>query len=694
MASQDYKDGGSTGLVPVATTNTDIISLAGGIELPAVETVVPDLTDLKSLSSSETEEVAPVEEQDQMFRALKEVLSKTEGDEDVFDVQELRDALESADTAAQEGRRGPQLLGGVAAILQKLWQSESRYMVEAAEALANASRDPSWRIPFGQSGVLQFFLQLIATPDVDKDLLFHSLRLIGNSCADTDENREIVVSNNYTRAIMRLTLNPELVHVAIPVIYNICTDFEPAQTQVATNRLGYILLKQINDGAIKGNALLNFTYELVEMAAGQAEGIENSPDGTIVLMMNIALKEDTTFAQYTCLVTCLAQYLQAERFQIASIRHKLVEHIISVLERSFTIEVDESVSEDVQLLNQLHLKLNQTLGDISALPTFLETYPIGSPLVDTLQSWLTRGQETLQICACVVLGNVARTDEICQLMIDQLNIHRALIHNLNNNTIGGVLHASLGFLKNLSIAESNREKLGDADIIPAISKIWTYDTVPQVQLAATSVTRLVIASNVKNISRLLTSLSSDPDSPAHLRTYLSMLLSLCSRTDTAPIKTEIGRTICSICRTLLSRKKAVDVDAETSTLLDRLFDLHKDIARPVGAMITQTEWPVVRSEGWFALALMASHDKGCPAVVDCLIDTDIYTQVEKSLDVTDDESAATGAAATSEQLQRKGDRDNLVIMVKELLSRDPESLPKGKKERLRELMNRAVSLRS
>ena len=49
------------------------------------------------------------------------------------------------------------------------------------------------------------------------------------------------------------------------------TDLEPAQAQVATNRLGYILLKQINDGAIKGNALLNFTYELVEMTAGQGK---------------------------------------------------------------------------------------------------------------------------------------------------------------------------------------------------------------------------------------------------------------------------------------------------------------------------------------------------------------------------------------------------------------------------------------
>lgn len=141
MASQDYKDGGSTGLVPVAEP-TNVISSVDDIDLPAVESVIPDLSNLKSLSSStEIEEVIPAEEQDHMFRALKEVLSKTEGDEDVFDVQELREALDLADTAAQGGRRGPQLLGGVAAILQKLWQSESRHLVEAAEALANASRD-------------------------------------------------------------------------------------------------------------------------------------------------------------------------------------------------------------------------------------------------------------------------------------------------------------------------------------------------------------------------------------------------------------------------------------------------------------------------------------------------------------------------------------------------------------------------
>lgn len=40
-----------------------------------------------------------------------------------------------------------------------------------------------------------------------------------------DENRQIVVDGNHIRAIMRHFLNPELIHVAIPVIYNICMDF-------------------------------------------------------------------------------------------------------------------------------------------------------------------------------------------------------------------------------------------------------------------------------------------------------------------------------------------------------------------------------------------------------------------------------------------------------------------------------------
>lgn len=40
-----------------------------------------------------------------------------------------------------------------------------------------------------------------------------------------DENREIVIAGNYTLAIIRFFLDPELIFIAIPVIYNICMDY-------------------------------------------------------------------------------------------------------------------------------------------------------------------------------------------------------------------------------------------------------------------------------------------------------------------------------------------------------------------------------------------------------------------------------------------------------------------------------------
>ena len=45
---------------------------------------------------------------------------------------------------------------------------------------------------------------------------------------------------------------------------------EPAHTQIAANRTAYILLKLIKDGEIEDNeALLNFSYDLIELASEQ-----------------------------------------------------------------------------------------------------------------------------------------------------------------------------------------------------------------------------------------------------------------------------------------------------------------------------------------------------------------------------------------------------------------------------------------
>jgi hypothetical protein len=51
---------------------------------------------------------------------------------------------------------------------------------------AHADEAPaSWRLPLGDAGILDFALGILAMDNVSQPLRMHSLRLIGNCCADT-----------------------------------------------------------------------------------------------------------------------------------------------------------------------------------------------------------------------------------------------------------------------------------------------------------------------------------------------------------------------------------------------------------------------------------------------------------------------------------------------------------------------------
>lgn len=84
----------------------------------------------------------------------------------------------------------------------------------------------AWRIPYGESGILEFFLDIIASTEKQKHgVKVHALRIIGNSCADTDENRARVVEGKYIVSIINHLRDENLVPYLIPVLYNVLVDY-------------------------------------------------------------------------------------------------------------------------------------------------------------------------------------------------------------------------------------------------------------------------------------------------------------------------------------------------------------------------------------------------------------------------------------------------------------------------------------
>lgn len=298
-------------------------------------------------------------------------------------------------------------------------------------------------------------------------------------------------------------------------------------------------------------------------------------------------------------INAISALLQQERFRRQFVDQDQIKVLLDVLVSSYLYEVPNLDAEEEKSL--LRNAISQTLSDISATGMFARRYTINSPLVGSLIQWLSSPHEQLQISSCLILGNLARSDSVCVEMVSHLLLHQKLLELLQDQSNIQVAYAALGFLRNLALPTWDKGIIGTQQSMDTISKFWSLDLNPQVQHASVALLRQLLNHCIGNVRWLLESLSPDQDSPAHEKTYLSLLLLLFGRTDDVSTKVEIGRTVATICRCIASSSQGLPPNS-TSAILHRLYGMHADIARPLAMMISQSRFPIIRSEGWFALA--------------------------------------------------------------------------------------------
>lgn len=277
--------------------------------------------------------------------------------------------------------------------------------------------------------------------------------------------------------------------------------------------------------------------------------------------------------------------------------------------------------DDAKSLSIMRSHMNQVLSDISALPEFSAAFSILSPFSSNLQQCLSSPHIQLQVMACVMLGNMARSDSACEEFVHTCQIHQFLLAILTEANDSQILYAALGFLKNLAVPQHNKQTLGDSDLISILSRLWDMSTLPQIQYSSISLARQLLNNSFKNVSRICIHSSDDEDSPAYKRTRLSILIALFQKTDAEPIKMEIARLLAVICRVLTSPSQHIpNIEGRRK----EFFDCHPDVRRPLGFMVSQKKWPIIHSEGWFVMALMARTSEGAIVVNDILLDTQVF----------------------------------------------------------------------
>ncbi|KAI2617854.1 ARM repeat-containing protein [Hypoxylon sp. NC1633] len=662
--------------------------------------------------------------------------------------EEIEDALKNI---PEDEESRIQVLKQVTGVATELKVTSPRSLESLAEKVGIASREELWRIPLGKSGLLDFFLELFLLDDLTPSLANGSLRVIGNSCADQDENRRLVIDSGH---LPRLVQMVERDPVAVPVLFNVCVDYEPAQVAAYKAELAKYLAKALDtETPYKG-----IVYKLLILIATQEYDPLLIHPSTPARLLSLASQEASKshppdLEAFMGLCTAGLSWLSHDRAQEELLStpgsaEVVLEAFRIATEASSIFEVDDA--EDQAQLAQLHSTFTQFLADLSARPGFYSSYPpsaLPDSAVDSLISWVSSGHVPLQTAACLVLGNIARSDELSTLLVQEKSVHEPLVAILSSHesptTDAQLLHSVLSFLKNLSIPAGNKPVLGDAGILnpDILPRICDFDVQPQVQFDAVSLTRLLLVNCPNNVRRVCVPSAGQDTTP------LQQLIDLHYKADQEPIKMETARAVGNVCRVLHTESPVgssllpltsasapasapSSAPEETQTpLLQDFYDKHPKLADTLLYLGLQAKFPTLRSELWFVLALMARSADGAaivaqwmrqhPQVVDVLAEAITGTGETGAAGNADSNGNGNSSSSSSPppseepapdlamlsglgQLQleprqadpgqaatmARVDRENALVLVSELLRRCPDELAPAARGTLSRVLRR------
>ncbi|KAL2127118.1 hypothetical protein VTI74DRAFT_11309 [Chaetomium olivicolor] len=559
-------------------------------------------------------------------------------------------------------------------------QDSSDGLAGVVEKLADAARDPCWRQPLGESGVLDHVLSVVSA-ESGTLLKKQALRLIGNACADCDDNRaKVVRARSLPNLIIDCLNRDDLLCFAIGAAHNLCIDFQPAQAQASAAGLSSRLVNIVSGERLSTcEPVLSQVMTVLELLCNEDSEpkIANPHTPTRLLELAVSARYEADMDTFMEICTPALAYLTFQTLQPTFLDSNGFSLLQTAFHQLYTrFDITELDADTTSQLKQVGGAFLTVFADISALPEFSTACPLDSEAVATLVDWLKLPSDLshLQTAACLSLGNLSRSDESGMKL---MNASGPLIDILasatprgsshpaaaNNSTPLQLVHAALSFLKNLAIPQPNKARLGSLLLDPSgpmiLPQIWsTTRTQPQLQFAAVSLSRLLLVncpSNVRFICALLPNKTEHP-------TNLSLLHSIASSADEEPIKMEAARAVALVCRALHSSpffdvldkgwtSPAPATDDSSSTAEAPLLSFYTahtpQIPSSLFFLLTQPRFPAVRSDAIFTLALMSRSAAGARMALRALQFRDTPTTITTTTTHEDNNSTAPSTTKTT-----------------------------------------------
>jgi len=466
---------------------------------------------------------------------------------------------------------------------------------------------------------------------------------------------------------------------------------DPAKAAAASLRLDATISRELFLQNVPEPAV-DYAVDLLTWTTGKLTADQLKDEyslETFAGLLKVALQYDED--HYHEYVAILVHYIQDPEFQQSVATPKFVDDLVVLMldfearvsaddieavfqELALTKPDEAQQSEETSVL--LLSQLINSISAISATDAFAQNFNVRSAVIERIRAKLKYPTEKSPsaVCACVMLGNLAMSDEVCIDMVSIMQLHLPLRDMLCFDKYSALLYAALGFLRHLAFPEQNRTELGDARVVEACHGYLVKGADdPAVRGEATALICKLVTNNPRNIERVVMSqfgeikgeqgeqsLDLVSDGPTCFEDVVKQSLlpgKPLPSTSMKNMMVEAGRTIVAILRYLGRATVGGDLDVDAVRL--RMFGC-PDAARPLAKLVRQRFYADARSEGLLGLGLMAQSYEGASRVIEEIKDDAGLLEAIKEF--------AEGKDGVAEQQGQAAGRDyqNAVVLLQAL----------------------------
>ncbi|XP_015120717.1 rap1 GTPase-GDP dissociation stimulator 1-B isoform X2 [Diachasma alloeum] len=427
----------------------------------------------------------------------------TEGQQNIEGlIQELREVVKLKDTASEQQN------GDIVRILDslvdasknsidndfefeidemflKLLTHESKTIVaKSAKAIAEIAKTESGRLKCTNGDLARTLMDLLKGDDVN--VLTQTSRALGNICYENEQGKKLVQENDGLRYILSVLqrgvrLEDEeraglLRNVAAGFLLNYLDDQESIHKKVLEDELVPIVCDVLEvDGKTGGEAAM---HALLALEILNDSGVQFLDERLTKVLVEILAGDSSSELSQMCLELLHGQ-AESENAKMLLAKSDVCQLLLNVLEKHVSRCVDEETRGVLKTACNLIVLI--ITGDESM--NYLYDNSKGD-VYKKLVSWLEDNcDEDLQVAAVLAMGNFARTDAHCELMVAQ-GVHKRLMELLkkNSSSDGDIRfqHALLSAVRNLVIPNNNKPVMlrdGLIDVVYPMLEIPTFPVV-------------------------------------------------------------------------------------------------------------------------------------------------------------------------------------------------------------------------